>query len=70
MQPPAPAPADGTPGPLPDVAQYTGIYRTALAADMTDLGKLGSLTSTVTVSATGEAVPGTSRPRCISACSA
>ncbi|MEV4370185.1 serine hydrolase domain-containing protein [Nonomuraea sp. NPDC049637] len=51
---PAPAPADGTPGPLPDVAQYTGTYRTALAADMTDLGKLSSLTSTVTVSAGGD----------------
>ncbi|MGW2215812.1 serine hydrolase domain-containing protein [Nonomuraea sp. NPDC001684] len=51
---PAPAPADGTPGPLPDVAQYAGTYRTALAADMTDLGKLSSLTSTVTVSAAGD----------------
>ncbi|MEV4897497.1 serine hydrolase domain-containing protein [Nonomuraea sp. NPDC055795] len=51
---PAPAPEPGTPGPLPDVTRFTGSYRTALAADMTDLGKLSSLTSVVTVSAAGD----------------
>lgn len=58
---PAPAPASGsTAGPLPDVATFTGSYRTVLAADMTDLGKLSSLTSVVTVSSSGDGLLTTS----------
>ncbi|MEV4222094.1 serine hydrolase domain-containing protein [Nonomuraea sp. NPDC049725] len=50
----APAPAAEPAGPLPDPAGYAGSYRTALAADMTDLGKVSSLTSVTTVTAAAD----------------
>ncbi|MGW0484164.1 serine hydrolase domain-containing protein [Nonomuraea sp. NPDC003214] len=50
----APAPAAEPAGPLPDPAGYAGSYRTALAADMTDLGKISSLTNVTTVTAAAD----------------
>ncbi|WP_052423632.1 serine hydrolase domain-containing protein [Nonomuraea candida] len=56
---PAAAPATvaaGSPDKLPDIGRYAGSYRTVLAGDMTDLGKLTSLMSVVTVTAGSDGI--------------
>jgi CubicO group peptidase (beta-lactamase class C family) len=53
---PSTPPKAGKPGQLPNPTQFAGGYRSAQAGDTADFGKLGALTSVVTVSADGAGI--------------